>query len=333
MSAARKAEPLRIQALIIRTGVALPPPSGPARAHHCLTEGEASLRRARVSRSRGLRILAAAAPELLAGTPTPIGLERPLPAWLLAGADRRRIVQWLEISAALHAARAQWAAQPLDRALTEAEAELRSALKSASGALHWFSDLVIDIDEYATSEHAARQVRELRDDAHSLLHETGALTGGLFGCWLEHEDGIWFEKCETSLAHVPLGNSAGFTAVARCSICHEDASECEHLNGESYWIEVLRGNDGKCSVCGDGCDHEHGRTYRFEASAYVSEGTLREVSFVSRPRDPLARITAREIPLEELVEALGRTPSPDEKVRHHACMTYCEGMRSRPTDP
>lgn len=173
----------------------------------------------------------------------------------------------------------------------------------------------------------------LFDRSHTELHVAGDIVGGLFGCVLEFDDG-WFDTCPTSLAHIPLGNSIGFDAAYACTVCQQDPSECEHFLGKVYAVTARPLDGGECSVCSElTCIHEIGAEYRVSAGRTIVNAHIREISLVNRPRDPLARITAREVDAKELEGLLGHVPTGEDRVLDHTCMACCEGLRGIYAEP
>lgn len=91
---------------------------------------------------------------------------------------------------------------------------------------------------------------------------------------------------------------------------------------------MLLDDDDVCSACDRaGCGHAPGEPARVICGSLLADIDLVEVSLVPRPRDPLARITSREVDAEELAGMLGRAPRPGERVLDHSCMHHCSGMR------
>lgn len=327
---------MHFESLVVRTGVPIPPPSGPARLRHCLAEGHVALESGRLAYKAAFRSLAVVTPDVIAAAPPTFGLIEHVPRWLGSGSNRRRVSVWFGLARKLRDERVTLRAQRLgflDNTLIGVESDLRSALQSTCVAFRWFSDAALDTAGGEYGAEARDTILRLVEEAHRLSHEIGDLVGGLFGCRYKHQDGLWFDRCELSLMHVRMGVSAGFTATLRCSICRGDASECEHINGRHYTVSVQRGIDAdRCDACSEACAHEDGGAYRFIAGTTFDDIDLREVSLVERPRDPLARLTGREVDPEHLRADLGRNPEAWEHILHVGCIGRCEGIRVRSSD-
>jgi hypothetical protein len=134
--------------------------------------------------------------------------------------------------------------------------------------------------------------------AHDNLHQIARFVSLVYGCWHEwdEEDGTWFEICPARLAHIPYGQSMGFTSDYVCSICGEDPSQCPHTPEEEHEVVASRFT-GSCSICGAQaeCKHREGEKYEVHPRPIWSNPVLHEVSLVPKPRDPLTRIMALEI--------------------------------------
>ncbi len=314
---------MHIEALIARYGT-WPPASGPARTAYCAREGLLALREARTAWGKSLRGISVLFPYEISSAPLDFDLDVAIPPSFSRRRETDRVARWFaaarRISQTVTDDRLQGGTY-LAKHWEALEELSRAALHSACSATLWFADAKLDDFEQVNQ----RAVSQLFHEAHALSHRVGELVGGLFGCKIVEKDGRWMERCELSLLHVPIGNSIGFTAVMRCSICHEDVSECEHLPGLEYDVEVAATDQG-CSVCRAECSHQPGETYSLLASSYASDLVLREVSLVARPRDPLCRVTGREVESERIRAQLGRSPSKHETVLDHGCMYFCQGF-------
>ena len=162
----------------------------------------------------------------------------------------------------------------------------------------------------------------LEGEAHDLLHACGALVGGVYGCYVLHEGGIWWDVCPTQLAHVRLGFSPGFTATWVCTICGQDVSECPHMRACAYPVVAAVGEE--CNICSDSsCElHEEGETYLVYPRLTPRDAVIEEVSLVPRPRDPMARISAIQFTPSDW----GFHADPGEKIRCHRCVLGCQGF-------
>jgi hypothetical protein len=265
--------------------------------------------------------------------PSSLGLEQEGTGGALATVGEARVERWFALAKGLHGRReqarlvgARWVA----RELRDIEDRLRSGLRSAAAAYNFFDDVRWDLPGSTMIEHAGQEVGrvdELLGESHRLAHALGDLIGGLFGCVIVHDDGGWYDECVSSLLHVRYGNSMGFTARHECSICRQDFSGCDHLRQASYPITVARDEAGLCTVCGEAhCEHIDGTVIDVTARTTMTDIKLHEVSMVPRPRDPLARISAREVDIDNLIAHLGYPPEPHHRVLDHGCMYQCHGL-------
>jgi hypothetical protein len=326
---------MRFKALIVRTGVPLPPPSGPARTTQCLGEGMQRLAAAERLHGEAMTRLGPLLPGGWRAAPPTLGLDVPGSGPLVRAAGRRRVSRWFRLARALQALRrtaqelgVAWVAVELDAA----EAAARRGLAAAADAYNFFEDARWDLPtEARLVDEQNRDLGSLRDAlsrAHALVHNLGALVGGLFGCELTHDDGDWFDECIASLLHVRYGNSMGFTARHVCTVCGDDFADCAHERGRTYGVAVARRDDGACTVCGArDCAHLPGEVVEVRAHSMMADIDLHEVSMVPRPRDPLARITARQVDRARLEEVLGARVEAGMRLLGHDCMHQCEGFR------
>jgi hypothetical protein len=132
------------------------------------------------------------------------------------------------------------------------------------------------------------------DDAHRLIHEIGMFVSRHFGCKINLRDGLWRWECLVIIAHMRLGQSVAFTARRICSICRQNimSDQCSHLPGQIYDVPVV---DASRCPCGTNDCHSHmeGDILKVYPTSFVEEAdSLDEISWVPRPRDPLARIEA-----------------------------------------
>lgn len=324
---------MHIKSLVVRTGVPLPPPAGPERTRFCLHEGMQKLYEARRFRSRTERLVAELQVWLGGSTPSVWRLGSPASGRLLAYVGELRVAEWFSFrkhvfveSKARGTHWRAWASDCISRLddLTDA------ALTAAAEAFRYLSDVGRDVQHDVQVDADGVVLGELGtliSEAHELVHIVSDIRGGLVGCPIEYDDGVWYQTCRCDLLHVSLGNSAGFTSRRICRVCHADFGQCDHLPGLSYSLIAGRTAEGHCTVCGSAeCDHVIGSLYEVAGGYVLTDIELHEVSLVNRPRDPLARITARELSAEDLQGALGRMPSPGEFVLDHACMYQCHGF-------
>lgn len=184
--------------------------------------------------------------------------------------QREKRGEWLRLSA------------EVDQATVDAiEPHIRKAVASAIEALNYLED------------------HELMEEAHSAIHRTAFLKRGLLGCpiVLRDEDEYWSE-CPINLSHLRIGVSAGMVSEFECSICGELAEDCDHQMGEFYPKIAARDGEANCNICGAGeCVHPEGETFLVPAHARARNINAEEVSFVARPRYPLARIYGESMDL------------------------------------
>ena len=167
------------------------------------------------------------------------------------------------------------------------------------------------------------------DAAHEELHLVGRVARSRFAssCQIDFSNGGYGHACPVVLAHNRFGMSPGFTGNAVCSICGGDASECEHFPGRSYIVRasVVR---GRCNVCAaESCGSHHpGEPYEVQAIVVVTEASLDEVSIVSDPAQPDARLTRVSISTAEIERVVGLGFEVGDEVRCDYCLHPCGGM-------
>ncbi len=326
----------QFELLLARTDVPLPPMAGPARTRFCIYEGVRAKKRADIARKK----VEAALLDLSFVTEQPIpghyGIAEAASGTLISATGEQRAKQWfafrrslIRISRRDKSVHAEWIRSRFEIVEQHADAGLTSAIES----FHWLDDALLDSPGSALIVDGDEEVGLLGDLAaksHEMAHILGDTLGGLIGCRIEYRDGNWFDRCRLSLMHIPIGASIGFTSRRLCTVCRRDVDECEHQPGEVYPTVVHKTSRGFCMACGsENCGHEIGQTVEAAANFMLSDIVPREASFVSRPRDPLTRITARQIDGESIASRLGRSPSPLERVLDHGCMYQCEGFKKR----
>lgn len=326
---------MRIKARIVRTGVPLPAPSGPARTTKCLIDGMQRLAAAERLYGETVCRLAPVLPRGWRAAPPPLGLDTPGSGPLVAVVGRWRVGRWFRLARALEALRvtadglgAAWVVGELDAA----EAAGRQGVVAAADAYNFLEDALWDLPEETrvvdAQERDLGSLREVLERSHALVHVLGDLVGGLFGCELAYDNGDWFDECVVSLLHIRYGNSMGFTARHLCTVCGEDFTGCPHARGRSYGVVVARREGGECNVCdARDCTHRPGEVVEVSAQSVMADIDLREVSLVPRPRDPLARITARQVDPARLEDALRTRVGAGMRLLGHDCMYQCEGFR------
>jgi hypothetical protein len=200
---------------------------------------------------------------------------------------------------------------PNGRMNRHAESLSRDALTSAVRAFNFLED---------TPE---------ADDAHRLIHEIGMYVSRHFGCKINLQDGLWSWQCPVTIAHLRLGQSVGFTASRICSICRQNimSDQCSHLPGQIYEVQVV--DASRCPCGTDNChNHVVGDILKVNPRSLVKEAdSLDEISWVPRPRDPLARIEAISYTPERMVIMM-RTeiPSNVRTIECFHCRQACTGL-------
>jgi hypothetical protein len=167
------------------------------------------------------------------------------------------------------------------------------------------------------------------DDAHRLIHETGMFVSRHFGCKINLQDGLWRWHCPVIIAHLRLGQSLGFTAPRICSICRQGimSDRCPHLPNQTYEVEVS--DPTRCPCGTNNCRrHEMGAILNVYPTSLVEEAdSIEEISWVPRPRDPLARIRAISYTPERMSNMM-RTdiPSSVRTIECWHCRQTCTGL-------
>jgi hypothetical protein len=182
-----------------------------------------------------------------------------------------------------------------------------------------FSRIVLRLNRgeaWADTEEALRGVhRMLRSSmnwledtgdfrrAHWLLDAAGRLARRRFyrGCQFAFENGQYHQRCPVALAHSRVGMSIGGEILEmHCSICLSDPEDCEHIAGRVYG--------------GTRCQR------------VITEINLVEISLVSRPNQPDARIESMSFSHEEMVGQLGEEFNPGIDVICDRCKSPCQGI-------
>ena len=139
------------------------------------------------------------------------------------------------------------------------------------------------------------------DEAHRKLDEAGSYVRRTFGCQLFQDGTRYEQRCPVALAHNRIGLSPGMIIRAsECSICGQDPVTCPHITGRTY--------DGE--FC----------------ARRITEADVLEVSLVSRPSQPDARIHAISIDNDELRERLPPEWEPGIPVNCDRCLLPCDGV-------
>ena len=243
--------------LIMQAGP-IPPSGGPLRDRYLDHHGRVALDVSAEEYAEAVALLG----ELAGRMPT-------LPKSLVEkDEDVRRAIQrekrgeWIELTA------------EVDQATVDAiEPHITKAVASAIEALNYLED------------------HELMEDAHTAIHRTAFLKRGLFGCPIVLRGDEYWSECPVNLSHLRIGVSAGMVSDFECPICGELAEDCDHQMSEFYPKVAARDGEGKCNLCdSEECEHPEGETFLVEARARARNIKTGEVSFVARPRYPLARI-------------------------------------------
>ena len=137
--------------------------------------------------------------------------------------------------------------------------------------------------------------------AHEKLDEAGAFVRRTYGCRVHQEGTSYQQRCPVALAHNRIGFSPALVVrEAACSICGEDPEDCPHVIGRLY-------NGERC--------------YRI-----LKKVDIIEVSLVSRPAAPDARVRAISVSTEELRVALPPEWAPGMPVNCDRCLSPCDGV-------
>lgn len=153
---------------------------------------------------------------------------------------------------------------------------------------------------------------DMEDEAHRRLDEAGRWVREAFGCVLDRSGEAYKQTCPVALGHNRIGLSVGGCAASRaCSLCGQDVSECEHLPGTAYMVPGGADDLGWCRVCcKQQCEHVPTEMYRASLVSIIRELKIDEVSLVSKPAQPEARIHAVSIPWSDLRAVLGDAFTP-----------------------
>lgn len=247
----------QLRMLIMEAGP-IPPSGGPLRDRYLDHHGRAALSVSAKEYADAVALLG----ELAGRMPT-------LPATLVeTDEDARRVIQ--------REKRGEWIglAGEIDQATLDAiEPHITKAVASAIEALNFLED------------------HELMEDAHTAIHRTAFLKRGLFGCPIVLRDDEYWSECPINLSHLRMGVSAGMVSDFECSICSELVEECDHQMSQFYPKVAARDDEGMCNLCeSEKCEHREGETFLVQAHATARNISTGEISFVARPRYPLARV-------------------------------------------
>jgi hypothetical protein len=191
-----------------------------------------------------------------------------------------------------------------------AERDARKALDRLRSALNWAEDT------------------DFEDEAHRSLDDAGRWVCETFSCKLTRSGSTYKQTCPVALGHNRLGMSVGGVAKRRiCSLCGSDVSECEHMPGTAYLVPGGADDLGWCRVClEESCGHVPTDSHRVSLVSIIREMTLGEVSIVSKPAHPDARIMSMPIEVADLSVELGDGFVPGVDVTCSRCLLPCEGL-------
>ncbi len=186
-------------------------------------------------------------------------------------------------------------------------------------------------DALASAVRALNLLEDLpeADDAHRLIHEIGMFVSRHFGCKIDLRNGLWRWRCPAIIAHLRLGLSVGFTAPRICSICRQNimSDQCPHLPSHTYEVEVS--DPTRCPCGTNNCrSHRTGAILSVYPTSLVEEAdSIEEVSWVPRPRDPLARIKAISYTAEQMAVFMrADIPSSARIIECFHCRQACTGL-------
>lgn len=283
------AETLQFRAMIIQYGP-VPPASGPAREQYMLTNGASQLRTADEEYTTALAFLSDWT-ELVPNLFSP-----------LESNDEELRDSIVEKS------RTEWESLKTEiphGVLELAEPHIRASEKAAVNALNYLEDT------------------HIAGDAHKAVHRAAFLRRGLFGCPITYREGQFWSDCSINISHLRLGMSVGITSDFHCSICDEKLEDCDHVMGQEYLVAAKTNPQGLCSICElPTCSHQQGERYAVAAQGVGREISLHEVSMVSRPRYPLARITEMTRDLPQEYRSIGKAGL----LHCDACLGPCRGF-------
>jgi hypothetical protein len=200
--------------------------------------------------------------------------------------------------------------RPSKQGRQRAEAQARKALDIYRSALNWAEDTAHEEVAHARLDLGGRWVRQT------------------FRCHLHREGSEYSQRCPVALGHNRIGLSVGGTAVPTCSLCGGDLSECEHRRGVAYLVPGGNGDLGWCRVCltESTCAHSPDEEYRVRVVSMIRQMEFTEVSIVSKPAHPDARIMSMVIEHSDLERRLGASFVPGVPVSCDWCLSPCNGL-------
>jgi hypothetical protein len=207
--------------------------------------------------------------------------------------------------------RALMRARPTSAGRRKAEVLARQALERLARALDW-------------AEGGADE-----EEAHQRLDEAGREVRSAFGCTLTRDGDGYVQDCPVALAHNRTGFSIGGVVGKRtCSLCGQDATECEHDKTIAYMVPGGQDDLGWCRVClaENDCEHLPGELYRTSVVHFLSDLELEEVSLVSTPAHPEARPILIHVTRQQVEAQLGHQIPPNARVSCDRCLASCAGL-------
>ncbi|WP_416479107.1 hypothetical protein [Streptomyces sp. LKA04] len=334
---------MRFAGLVIRTGVPLPPASGPVRLAMMHQDGLTALRESMSLYGQCCRSISLTWGLSLAHLPSWTSTTEEIyrrGLWTMSAQRDFLIRVWSQARRQLRAnIAALTSPSPWSIGPPTSDRWSHRQYMAMARSLHIPHDTRQLVDPWRDLETAARtslaravdaynflEDSELSELAHRHAHHVAALVGGLFDCNIEYSDDTYWDVCRLTLMHSRWGMSAGFTATRNCSLCGQDIDYCPHLLDTRYDVIVRHDADGACNVCGSrSCSHPVGETVSAFPRSVMSELQLHEVSWVSRPRDPLARFTKIELSREVLRLGLGEDPTGRD-ICCYRCLHPCSGF-------
>jgi hypothetical protein len=273
----------------------IPPSGGPHRLRYLDANGRLALQAAHAEYAAAVALLGDAAGRV----PQPYPLDAEVARDAFIPAQRRARDDWNAVAATLDASM-----------LAEVEPHIQRSEAAAVAALNFLED------------------HELRDEAHTAIHRSGFLRSGLYGCPIHFRDDDYRTECLTVLAHQRFGASAGLVTEFECSICGRQVEDCDHLGDEFYEVIAAHADGGRCSVCdSEECEHEMGQVYEARAYARAKNFIAQEISWVARPRYPLARLREQSFDVGSLADDPGtRTHAERGELHCDGCVGPCPGF-------
>lgn len=246
----------------------IPPSGGPLRERYLDQHGREALEIADSAYAETIRLL-----------DSRITLMPALDFELVEPDDRRRRAIQREKGAQWHKFRAQTDQATLDAV----EPHIKQSIKASMNALNYLED------------------HPLREEAHAAIHRAAFVNRGLFGCPITLRDDEYWTDCPINISHLRMGVSAGLVSDFECSVCGELVENCDHQAGQTYPKVAELSTGGTCTICNSvECEHRQGETYLVRAFGNARNARASEVSFVARPRYPLARITDQSWDMEDM---------------------------------